>query len=151
MNKFFSIIFLSLFLINISDSKEITYGEAAFSIIQYSNLFNEDISKNITFNKNEINSIKNPYAQYLSSLGVNFDSIFVEFKRIFNLKDASRVVSQIYLIHSGDIDPNGKEIKLPKDYKSWIEFCDVNGLEPKNFLNALKISIQIHEQKLNNL
>ena len=53
MNKFFSIIFLSLFLINISDSKEITYGEAAFSIIQYSNLFNEDISKNITFNKNE--------------------------------------------------------------------------------------------------
>ena len=52
MNKFFFTIFLSLFLINISDSKEITYGEAAFSIIQYSNLFNEDISKNITFNKN---------------------------------------------------------------------------------------------------
>ena len=112
MNKFFSIIFLSLFLINISDSKEITYGEAAFSIIQYSNLFNEHISKNIKYNKNDINSIKNPYAKYLSSLGINFDSIFVELKRTFNLKDASRVVSQIYLIHSGDIDPNGKEIKL---------------------------------------
>jgi len=151
MTKYIIVLFLSIFLINISSSREITYGEAAFSIIEYSNLFSKNISKKIDVNKDEINSLKNPYAKYLTSIGVIFDPIFVELKRSFNLKDASRVVGQIYLIHSGDIDSNEKEIKLPENYESWIEFCNVNGLEPENFLNALKISLQINEQKLNNL
>ena len=75
MNKFFFTIFLSLFLINISDSKEITYGEAAFSIIQYSNLFNEDISKNERKTLDEIKQIgkkmENSISEYFDREGLN--------------------------------------------------------------------------------
>ena len=150
MLKRHAILLLIFCLVNISYSSDITYGEAALSIVKYSKLFDENISKDFEINQINVNSLKNPYAIYLTSIGVSFDPIFVEFKRIFNLEDASRVVGQIYLIHSGEIKITGKKIQLPKSYNSWIEFCEINALKPNDFLNALKISFKIHDKKFNN-
>ena len=150
MLKRHAILFLIFCFVNISYSDDITYGEAALSIVKYSKLFDENISKDIEINQINVNSLKNPYAIYLTSIGVSFDPIFVEFKRIFNLEDASRVVGQIYLIHSGEIKITGKKIQLPKSYNSWTEFCEINALKPNDFLNALKVSFKIHDKKFNN-
>ena len=150
MLKKHAIFFLIFCFVNISYSSDITYGEAALSIVKYSKLFDDNISKNIEINEINVNSLKNPYAIYLTSIGVSFDPIFVEFKRIFNLEDASRVVGQIYLIHSGEIKITGKKIQLPMGYNSWIEFCEINSLKPNDFLNALKVSFKIHDKKFNN-
>ena len=149
MLKIYVIFFSIFFFVNISNASDITYGEAALSIVKYSKLFDENISKNIEINEINVNSLKNPYAIYLTSVGVSFDPIFVEFKRIFNLEDASRVVGQIFLIHTGEIKITGKKIQLPKSYNSWTEFCEINALKPNDFLNALKVSFKIHDKKFN--
>ena len=141
--KFLSIIFL-LFLSNISSSKELTYGEAAYIIVKYSFMFdgyNEevDIDREV-IDSTYINSINNESVKFLNSLGIFFDPLFVLSNKKFTIDDTARVLGQIHILHDGSNNNKSTNIKLPDGFKNWKDFCIVNALDPSLFLQTMKRS-----------
>ena len=140
--KFFSIL-LFLFICYNSYSSELTYGEAAYVIVHHSKLFNKSDLKNYDYDIETINTINNKSAIFLKNLGIDFDPLYVSLKRVFKLNDAYKILGQIYLLHSLDINYYGGEINLPENYTNWNEFCVMHSLDAKKFHNTIYQSFKL--------
>lgn len=152
MKRFTGISFICLLVVLVPLnllSKELTYGEAAYVIVNHSKLFNSDDFNYYDFNKNKVNTIHNRSAIFLNNIGIDFDPLHVSLKRVFKLNDAPKILGQIYLLHSRDIDFNNKSITLPKNYTDWKEFCDMHSLDPNKFHKTIKQSYVLLRSKNN--
>ena len=119
-------------------SKELTYGEAAYVIVNHSKLFNEDDYDYYHFNKKRVNTIHNKSAIFLNNLGIDFDPLYVSLKRVFKIDDASKILGQIYLLHSRNFNSDIKSILLPENYLSWNEFCEMHSLDSAKFHKTIQ-------------